>query len=164
MLMLLLAAAESTKRNEGMRELNRVQVDKSTRSLLQLAVERLRTVLKTVDYKYDACRVTTFQTFLARWVEHIPVANQPTYKQTLQLMAGGENLSARTYETGHWEPVATSLADLRERRPDTEWPQPLSRLVRPSHLRCSIFDEETGQSTNPGAKKCSAYFRVQRHC
>ncbi|MEM5299102.1 hypothetical protein VSR82_32880 [Burkholderia sp. JPY481] len=91
---LLLAAAESTKRNAGMRELNRVQVDKNACSLLQLAVERLRTVLKTVDYKYEACCDTTFQGLLARWVERIPVANQAAYKKTLQSMAGGENLSA----------------------------------------------------------------------
>lgn len=95
---LLLAAAESTRRNAGMRELNRVQVDKNARSLLQLAVERLRTVLKTVDYKYDACCDTAFQNLLARWVERIPVANQAVYKKTLQSMVGGENLSARTIQ------------------------------------------------------------------
>lgn len=76
-----------------------MQADKSSAALLQLAVERLA-VLKTVDYKYEACADNSFQSLLARWVARILAANHAAYKNTLLSMAGGERLSAGT--VGNW--------------------------------------------------------------
>jgi len=97
---MLLAGAKSTVRNGCIRELNRVQPDASSAALLQLAIERLAALLKTVDYKYDACADSSFQSKLGRWVARIPAANHIAYKKTLLSMAGGEHLSTGT--VGNW--------------------------------------------------------------
>lgn len=97
---LLMAASDADTRNAAIRSLNACHLDKGAKEHLKQAVRRLKTVLNTVGYKYDACMDESFQKLLRSWESALPKDHRPGYKLILKSMVGGEGLSAKT--VGNW--------------------------------------------------------------
>ncbi|OYD77429.1 UNVERIFIED_ORG: hypothetical protein BDU10_2531 [Burkholderia sp. CF145] len=96
---LLIAQNEGEKYLAPIRRLNGCQLDRDVKEHLKQAVRRLKTVLNTVDYKYDACRDEQYQKLLRAWDVALPSDHRPGYKLVMQSMVGGQVLANNTIET-----------------------------------------------------------------
>jgi hypothetical protein len=79
-------------RSQFVKRFNRVQPDKSKALLLQVAADRLSSLVKSVDYLFDASLDAGFMSLLLKWHRAIPDAKRDDYLRLLRRIDNAEEL------------------------------------------------------------------------
>jgi hypothetical protein len=91
------ATRDASTRTRLVNRLNKLLSEERKAALLKVAAERLTTLVKTVDYRFDASLDVEFISGLAQWYMAIPSSRQPEFHELLgrvdgDTVFGGERL------------------------------------------------------------------------
>jgi hypothetical protein len=80
-------------RSQFVKRFNRLQPDKSKSKLLEVAADRLSSLVKSVDYMFDASLDSTFASLLLKWHLAIPDSKRQDYVRLLSRIDNAEELA-----------------------------------------------------------------------